>query len=53
MGYDFGETNVEIRTCGGRPQTVVASQMLIMPANAAHALQAKQRFKILLVMIRG
>ena len=40
-------------TIGGRPQTVVAGQLLIMPANVAHALHAKQRFKMLLVMIRG
>jgi quercetin dioxygenase-like cupin family protein len=40
-------------TIGGQPQTVAAGQMLIMPANVSHALQAKVPFKMLLVMIRG
>ena len=40
-------------TIGGDPHTVSAGQMLIMPANVAHALQADVPFKMLLVMIRG
>ena len=40
-------------TIGGQPQTVNAGEMLIMPANIAHALQAKKRFKMLLIMIRS
>ena len=40
-------------TIGGRPQNVSAGEMLIMPTNIAHALQAKAPFKMLLVMIRG
>jgi quercetin dioxygenase-like cupin family protein len=40
-------------TIGGKPQIVNAGEMLIMPANIAHALQAKERFKMLLVMIRS
>jgi quercetin dioxygenase-like cupin family protein len=40
-------------TIGGQPQMVNAGEMLIMPANISHALQAKQRFKMLLVMIRS
>ena len=40
-------------TIGGQPQIVKAGEMLIMPANISHALQAKQRFKMLLVMIRS
>ncbi|RZB31173.1 MAG: hypothetical protein SRB2_04698 [Desulfobacteraceae bacterium Eth-SRB2] len=40
-------------TIGGQPQNVSAGEMLIMPANIAHALQAKEPFKMLLVMIRG
>ena len=40
-------------TIGGQPQIVNAGEMLIMPANVAHALQAKERFKMLLVMIRS
>lgn len=40
-------------TIGGQPQTVSAGEMLIMPANVAHPLQAKVPFKMLLVMIRG
>ena len=40
-------------TIGGRRQTVRNGQMLVMPANIAHALHATKRFKMLLVMIRG
>ena len=40
-------------TIGGQPQIVNAGEMLIMPANISHALQATKRFKMLLVMIRG
>jgi quercetin dioxygenase-like cupin family protein len=40
-------------TIGGQPQNVSAGEMLIMPANIAHALHAKAPFKMLLVMIRG
>jgi quercetin dioxygenase-like cupin family protein len=40
-------------TIGGQPQMVNAGEMLIMPANISHALQAKERFKMLLVMIRS
>jgi quercetin dioxygenase-like cupin family protein len=40
-------------TIGGQPQNVSVGEMLIMPANIAHALQAKAPFKMLLVMIRG
>ena len=45
-----GEAEIII---GGQPQHVVAGEMLIMPANISHALQAEQPFKMLLVMIRG
>ncbi len=38
---------------GGRTSTVTAGEMLIMPADVPHALNAKERFKMLLVMIRG
>ena len=38
---------------GGEKQTVEEGEMLIMPANVAHALHAHERFKMLLVMIRG
>ena len=40
-------------TIGGKENTVSAGQMLIMPANVSHALHAAERFKMLLVMIRG
>ena len=33
--------------------TTSAGQSLMMPANIPHALNAKERFKMLLVMIRG
>ena len=40
-------------TIGGRQHIVNAGEMLIMPANVAHALLAKERFKMLLAMIRN
>ena len=40
-------------TIGGQAQTTVAGEMLIMPANISHSLQAEKPFKMLLVMIRG
>ena len=40
-------------TIGGQAQTVNTGEMLIMPANVPHALQARERFKMLLVMIRS
>jgi quercetin dioxygenase-like cupin family protein len=43
---------VEI-TISGRPVTVHGGEMLIMPANQPHALQAITPFKMMLVMIRS
>ena len=40
-------------TIGGAVQAVGAGQMVIMPANVPQALHASERFKMLLVMIRG
>ena len=40
-------------TVGDKTSTVTAGEMLIMPANIAHALHAEEKFKMLLVMIRG
>ena len=40
-------------TIGGNAAIVKAGEMLIMPANITHALHAQERFKMLLVMIRG
>ena len=40
-------------TIGGVAHRVGAGQMIIMPANVAHALRAVGRFKMLLVMIRA
>lgn len=40
-------------TLGGEPKTVNSGEMLVMPANVPHALHAEERFKMLLVMIRG
>jgi quercetin dioxygenase-like cupin family protein len=40
-------------TIGGRTSTVNAGEMLIMPANVSHALHAGEKFKMLIVMIRG
>lgn len=40
-------------TIGGKISTVAAGEMLIMPADVPHALHARERFKMLLVMIRS
>lgn len=40
-------------TIGGKQQVVSAGDMLIMPAKISHALQSKEKFKMLLVMIRS
>ena len=40
-------------TIGGEPKEVNTGEMIIMPANVSHALQAEERFKMLLIMIRG
>ncbi len=45
-----GEAEV---TIAGRPIRVKAGEMVIMPANEPHALQAVRRFKMLLVMVRS
>ena len=45
-----GEAEV---TINGEPHTVVAGQMIIMPANITHELKAVKQFKMLLVMIRA
>ena len=45
-----GEAEISI---AGAAHTVKAGQMLIMPANEPHALQADRRFKMMLVMVRG
>jgi quercetin dioxygenase-like cupin family protein len=40
-------------TIGGKPLTAEAGQMVILPAGVPHALQARERFKMLLIMIRS
>jgi len=40
-------------TIGGKANMVGKGDMLIMPANVPHALHAHERFKMLLIMIRG
>ena len=44
-----GEVEV---TIAGKPINLKKGEMTIMPANKPHALQAKTRFKMLLVMIK-
>lgn len=44
-----GEAEIRI---AGDPVSVAAGQTLILPAGVPHALDARQRFKMLLVMIR-
>ena len=40
-------------TIFGKPLTVKQGEMVIMPANAPHALKAPQRFKMMLTMIKS
>jgi quercetin dioxygenase-like cupin family protein len=40
-------------TIGGEPHEVKAGECVIMPANVPHALKAAEKFKMLLVMIKG
>jgi quercetin dioxygenase-like cupin family protein len=40
-------------TVSGESSVLKEGQMVVMPANRPHALRATQRFKMLLVMIRG
>lgn len=44
--------SAEVRI-GGESRTVSAGEMIVMPANVPHALQARERFKMLLVMIKS
>ena len=45
-----GEAEILI---SGKSFTVKTGEMIIMPANKPHALNAKERFKMMLVMIRA
>lgn len=45
-----GEAEV---TLGGKIQTVKAGEMIILPANIAHALKAVNSFKMILTMIKS
>lgn len=40
-------------TIGGKPNTVEAGQMIIMPRNIPHAVNAAEKFKMMLIMIRS
>jgi quercetin dioxygenase-like cupin family protein len=40
-------------TLGGKPYDLQAGDCIIMPANVPHALDAPERFKMLLTMIRS
>jgi len=40
-------------TIGGKDVDVTAGEIIIMPANISHAVTAKQKFKMLLTMIRA
>lgn len=40
-------------TIGGKKLTVGSGQMVVMPANVPHAVRARQRFKMLLTMLRA
>jgi quercetin dioxygenase-like cupin family protein len=38
---------------GGEEHNLKEGELIIMPANVSHAVKAVQRFKMLLIMIRG
>jgi quercetin dioxygenase-like cupin family protein len=38
---------------GGKPHRVAAGEAILMPKNVPHAVQAKERFMMLLTMLRG
>lgn len=38
---------------GGTPHVLKAGESIIMPANITHAVNAIQKFKMMLIMIRG
>jgi len=40
-------------TIGGKPATVSAGEVVIMPGNVPHSVAADERFKMLLTMIRA
>jgi quercetin dioxygenase-like cupin family protein len=40
-------------TIAGNPNLVKKGESIIMPANVSHALQAVERFKMLLTMVKG
>jgi quercetin dioxygenase-like cupin family protein len=44
-----GQAEVKIK---GERQQVLSGQLIIMPANVSHEVAAKDRFKMLLIMIR-
>ena len=45
-----GETDI---TISATPHRVKSGEIIIMPANEPHALKAVEKFKMMLVMIRG
>jgi quercetin dioxygenase-like cupin family protein len=49
VGVD-GKAEISI---GGRPHVVGAGQSLLLPAGIPHAVSPVERFKMLLVMVRG
>jgi quercetin dioxygenase-like cupin family protein len=42
-----------VLTIGGKDVDAKAGQIVIMPANVPHSVQAKEKFKMLLIMIRA
>ena len=45
-----GEAQIVI---DGKPVCAAAGQLVVMPANVPHAVNAEQRFKMLLIMLRA
>ncbi|MEN6384855.1 MAG: cupin domain-containing protein [Phycisphaerales bacterium] len=42
-----------VLTIGGKDVNAKAGEIVIMPANVPHSVQAKEKFKMLLIMIRA
>ena len=40
-------------TINGKVKTVCSGQLIVMPANIPHAVAAKEKFKMMLIMIRS
>ena len=52
MDYTFADSDI-IQQIAKEANVLSEGQMIIMPANIPHALEATQAFKMMLIMIKG